>query len=78
MPVRSGTLAIRVQPGDAEVWVDGQRWQSPRAQDRQLILLGEGIHKLELKKAGFDTFAADVMVRSGQTTTVNVTLTKGH
>jgi hypothetical protein len=75
-PLRNGTLAIRVQPADADVFIDGEKWTGPATHDRLLIQLGEGKHKLELKKAGYDTFSADVMVRPAETTTVNVTLSK--
>jgi hypothetical protein len=76
--LRNGSLSIRVQPADAEIWVDGEIWHGDRPRALIVVQLAEGKHKLELKKAGFDTFSADVMVRPGQTTTVNVTLTKGH
>jgi hypothetical protein len=63
---------------DAQIWVDGELWQASQPRELRQIQLHEGIHKLELKKEGFDSFSADVMVRPGQTSTVNVTLTKGR
>jgi hypothetical protein len=77
-PAREGTLALRVQPMDAQIWVDGELWQASQPRELRQIQLPEGIHKLEVKKEGFDPFSADVMVRPGQTSTVNVTLTKGR
>lgn len=73
----SGAIAIRVQPGNAEIYVDGERWQGPDTQDRLVIELPEGTHRVEVRKEGFDRFTANVQVRRGETSTLNVTLTRG-
>ncbi len=73
----AGALAIRVQPGDAEVYIDGERWQGPDTQDRLVVELSEGTHRVEVRKEGFDRFTANVQVRRGETSTLNVTLTRG-
>lgn len=73
----SGAIVIRVQPGDAEIYVDGERWQGPDTQDRLVIELPEGTHRVEVRKEGFDRFTANVQVRRGETSTLNVTLTRG-
>ena len=69
-----GTLAIRVQPGEAEVIVDGERWQGPDGSRRLTIQLPEGEHRVEVRKAGFEPFTSRVLVRRGETTTLNVSL----
>jgi PEGA domain len=69
---RIGTLALRVQPGDATVLVDGEPWRGP--QDRVVIQLAEGMHRVRVEKSGFQTFAVDVDVRAGETTSFNVSL----
>jgi PEGA domain len=69
-----GTLAIRVQPLDADLFVDGERWQGPQANDRLLIELPEGRHTLELRKPGFRTYITDVDIHPGETTPVNISL----
>jgi hypothetical protein len=71
-----GSLSIRVQPADAEVFVDGERWVSPDTGDRIVIELGEGTHRVELRKDGHEPYATDVRVRAGDTMTLNVSLPK--
>jgi hypothetical protein len=73
-PAAYGSLAIRVQPADAEVLVDGERWRGPEAQDRLVIEVPEGRHTIEIQKPGYRTYVTDVQVRSGETTTLNVSL----
>jgi outer membrane biosynthesis protein TonB len=69
-----GTLSIRVQPADAEVLIDGERWRGPEAQERLLVNVAEGSHHVEIQKAGFVTYSTDIQVRSGETATLNVSL----
>ena len=69
----SGTLAIRVEPDDAEVLVDGESWA--RSGDERLnIALAPGIHRLEVRKAGHETYVGLVRIRPGVATTLNVAL----
>ena len=74
---RFGTLAIRVQPGDADILVDGERWSAPTDQERITIRLAEGRHRVEVRKAGFAQYAEDVLIRSGNTLSINVSLLRG-
>lgn len=69
-----GTLALRVQPGDATVFVDGEPWRAPQTQDRLVIQLAPGLHRVRVEKPGFQTFAVDVDVRAGETASFNVSL----
>jgi hypothetical protein len=69
-----GTLAIRVQPLDADLLVDGQRWQGPQQNDSLLIELPEGRHTLEVRKAGFRTYVTEADIHPGETTSVNISL----
>jgi hypothetical protein len=71
---RAGTLALRVQPGDAAVFVDGEPWKGPQSQERLIVQLTEGSHRVRVEKPGFQTFAVDVDVRAGETTSFNVSL----
>ncbi len=73
---REGSIAIRVQPADAEVFIDGERWQGPD-RDRLVVEVPEGAHRVEVRKEGFDAFTTNVQGRRGETTTINVTLTRG-
>lgn len=74
---RFGTLAIRVQPGDAEIFVDGERWSAPSDQDRIAIRLEEGRHRVEVRKAGFSQYGEDVLIRANNTLSINVSLLRG-
>lgn len=69
-----GTLAIKVQPGDAEVSIDGENWRGPSSQDRLTIEVAEGSHTVEIRKSGYRTYVTQVDVRRGQTTPLNVSL----
>jgi hypothetical protein len=70
-----GSLAVRVQPLDAEVLVDGETWQSPDAGSITLQL-SDGVHRVEVRKAGYRTYSAEVRVRRGDSTAVNVSLSR--
>ena len=39
-----------------------------------MIQLAEGAHRVRIEKPGFQTFAVDVDVRAGETTSFNVSL----
>lgn len=72
-----GTLAIRVQPAGAEILINGERWETPAGEDRLTIDLAEGTHKVEIRKEGHKPYGADVQVRRGRTSTLNVSLPPG-
>ena len=69
-----GTLAIRVQPGDVDVSIDGEMWRGPGGQDRLTVEVAEGSHTVEIRKPGYRTYVTQVDVRRGQTTPLNVSL----
>jgi uncharacterized membrane protein len=71
----AGAIAVRVQPGDAVILVDGERWQSSSS-DRLEIQVSPGPHRIEVQKDGYQPFTTDVNVRPGETATVNVSLTR--
>ena len=73
--IGGGMIAIRVQPGDAVILVDGERWQSS-ASDRLEIQVSPGSHRIEVQKDGYQPFTTNVQVRPGETTAVNVSLTR--
>ena len=70
---RFGTVAVRVQPADAEVLIDGERWEAT-AGERVLVQLSTGQHRVEVRKSGYKPYSTTVNIRSGQTFTVNVSL----
>ncbi len=69
-----GTLSVRVQPGDAEVSIDGDQWRGPDQSDRLVVQVAEGSHTVEIRKSGYRTYVTQVDVRHGVTTPLNVSL----
>ena len=69
-----GTLAIRVQPADAVVVVDGERWDRPDGDPRLSVELSAGTHQVEVRKDGHKAYTSTVQVRAGEVTTLNVSL----
>jgi hypothetical protein len=69
-----GALAIRVQPAGAEILIDGEPLSAPEGQGRIVIRLAPGRHRVEVRLEGFARYAEDVLIRSGRTLTLNVSL----
>jgi hypothetical protein len=74
---RFGAVAIRVQPADAAVFIDGERWDTPAGEDRLVLELSEGSHRVEIRKDGFKPYSTTITVRAGETVTLNVSLPAG-
>ncbi len=72
----AGSVALRVQPADAEILIDGEPWQGTAGPDRLVIQLSAGEHRIEIRKQGYAPFESTVRVRPGDTTPVNVSLTR--
>jgi hypothetical protein len=70
-----GSLALRVQPADADVLIDGERWEGA-ADDRLVVQLGAGAHRVEIRKDGYRTYLTEITVRPGETASLNVAMTK--
>ncbi|MBZ5557994.1 MAG: PEGA domain-containing protein [Acidobacteriia bacterium] len=68
-----GSVSIRVQPADADVTIDGERWTGSEG-DRLVVQLAEGTHRVEIQKPGFRRFSTEIQVRRGETTPLNVSL----
>ena len=71
---RYGTLSIRVQPGNADVLIDGERWRGPDNDVHLIVQVSEGPHRVEVLKDGFQKFSTEVQVRRGETVPLNVSL----
>jgi len=69
-----GTLAIRVQPADAEILIDGQPWHGPAGSDRLLVEVAGGRHAVDIRRSGYIGYVTEVQVRPGETTPLNVSL----
>jgi hypothetical protein len=73
-PNAHGTLSLSLEPGDAEVLVDGSPWRGPASGDHLTLDLSEGRHNIQIRKPGFVGYLTDVQVRRGQTTNLEVKL----
>lgn len=73
-----GTLNLRVQPGDAVVVIDGERWDSPEGGSRLVVQLAAGSHRVEVRKDGFTPYTSTVQIRPGETQALNVSLPPGQ
>lgn len=68
-----GTLELRVQPPGADVWIDGQRWES--SDDSFFaVQVPAGRHSIEIRKPGYRSYSREVTVRDGQTVALNISL----
>ena len=72
----SASLTIRVQPVNAEVLIDGERWEAPSNDDRLVVQVAPGLHHVEVRRDGYRTYQSDINVRPGETSTVNISLTR--
>jgi hypothetical protein len=71
-----GTLDLRVQPEDAEILIDGERWDSSGPGSRLVVQLAEGPHQVEIRQEGYRPYTANIRITRGQTETLNVSLSK--
>jgi hypothetical protein len=74
--VTSGSLVLLVQPVGAEVVIDGERRQGPSSDERLVVPVSEGRHRVEVRKDGYLPFSNDVEVAAGASVLVNVTLVR--
>ena len=69
-----GGIAIRAQPADADVLIDGERWEGPAVDEALIVQVAPGTHRIEIRKDGYRSYTTEVDVRAGQTTPINVSL----
>ena len=73
-PVQFGRLVVRVQPSDAAIVVDGERWMGHETVGELLLDLGAGRHRIEVSREGHHPYTVDVSIAPGEDTAVNVSL----
>jgi hypothetical protein len=73
-----GTLSIQVRPPDAEILIDGERWTASNEAGPLQVQLSPGIHRVEVRSPGRQTFTREITIRAGETTPLNVALTQGE
>ena len=71
---QGATLLIRVQPADADVLIDGERWSGAGGDDRLVVQVTDGRHRIEVRKEGYEPFTTEVDVRGGESVPLNVSL----
>jgi hypothetical protein len=71
---RFGTLAIGVRPANASIVIDGETWEGPSDDEQLIIQVGEGPHRVEVRKEGYEPFTTEVDVERGRTRPLNVSL----
>jgi hypothetical protein len=69
-----GTLALRVQPADAEVLIDSEKWTPSQSGERLSVQVSAGVHHVVIQKQGYRTFTDDITVQAGATFPLNVSL----
>ena len=74
LDVSFGAIAIRVQPSDADVLIDGERWEGPANDEALVLQVAPGPHRTEVRKDGYRGYTTQVAVRAGQTAPINVSL----
>jgi len=73
----SGTLSIRVQPANAEVIIDGERWEGTQSGDERLdVQVSAGSHHIEVRHDGYRTYETDITVPPGITAPLNISLSR--
>jgi hypothetical protein len=73
-PTGFGAVSIRVQPADAEVFIDGERWDAPAGSERLVVQLAPGPHQIECRRDGYTPYSTVVEIRGRDTTVLNVSL----
>lgn len=71
-----GILAIRTDPADARIFVDGEAWAAVEGQAEFVIHLASGWHQLEVRRDGYQVFSTRVELSQGHTTRLDVRLTR--
>ena len=73
-----GALAIRVQPVDAELLIDGQLWERSSDREPLVVQLATGEHMVEVRREGYRSYTKQVEIKSGETSPINVSLSRGE
>lgn len=75
--MRGGSILLRVQPAGTDVTIDGEHWDGPAsANDRLVIQVSEGRHRVEVRKDGYVPFSSEIDVQRGQSLPLNVSLAR--
>jgi hypothetical protein len=67
------TLTLHVQPANAEVTIDGERWVSSDGQHFD-VQVAPGPHRVDVSKRGYQRFSTEIQILEGEPTPLNVSL----
>jgi hypothetical protein len=71
-----GILALRTDPADARILVDGEAWAAVAGQAEFVIHLPAGWHQLEIRCEGYQPFSMRVELAEGHTTRLDARLVR--
>lgn len=69
-----GILTLGVDPGDAQVLLDGEVWLMTEGRNELVIHVPAGKHTLEVRKDGYQSFRTEIELAEGSRTRLNVQL----
>ncbi|MGH9409541.1 MAG: PEGA domain-containing protein, partial [Vicinamibacterales bacterium] len=72
-----GTLTIQSRPSDSQIVIDGEQWRGAEGTGAFAVQLAPGIHRVEIRAPGQRPFVTEVLIRSAQTTPLNVARSTG-
>lgn len=75
---RGGSVVLQIQPGDTDVMIDGEHWRGPAGDDRLVVQVSEGRHRIEVRKDGYTTYVVEVDVHLNDSLPINVSLVRGR
>jgi hypothetical protein len=72
----AASISIRVQPADAAILIDGERWEASDQSAPLVVQVNEGTHRVEVRKDGYQPFSTSIQTRAGEVSTLNVSLSR--
>jgi len=75
---KTGYLMLKVEPGDASVYIDGNFYgiASQFNETEGSLVLQAGVHQIEIVKPGFKPHTRQVVISEGEDSKINVVLTR--
>jgi hypothetical protein len=71
-----GILALRTDPSDAQIVIDGEAWAAIAGQSEFVIHLMAGWHRIEVRREGYQQFSTRVELIEGQTIRLDASLVR--
>jgi hypothetical protein len=58
------------------VLIDGERWDGPTGDERLVVQLAPGTHRIDVRKNGYRGYSSEITVRPGETAPLNIALAR--